>query len=150
MNAKIPLLALSMLLIVLYQKFTPNQSITSIIIHLKEHIRNGERSILLFKTLKRMCIKLNKWIKILLSTRILQNMFGRRRNNRGMIWASLLGLGVSAAAIGLSRNRNRNMMNPLQNIMNNLQTPLNRQVPNAALTEFAKEIIPDKNSLTNK
>ncbi|MBS4189507.1 hypothetical protein KHA94_04675 [Bacillus sp. FJAT-49705] len=93
---------------------------------------------------------MNKWITMLLSTRILQNIFGRRRNNRGMILASLLGLGVGAAAFGLSRNRNKNMMNPLQNIMNNLQTPFNRQVPNAALTEFAKEITPNKDTLTNK
>lgn len=81
------------------------------------------------------------------------NMFGRRRNNRSMIWGSLLGLGVSAAAYGLRRNRNGNgnMMQPVQNLMNNFRTRNNVQIPNmAALTEFSKEIVPNKNPLTNK
>ncbi|KAB2330137.1 hypothetical protein F7731_20330 [Cytobacillus depressus] len=117
---------------------------------------------------------MNNWMTALLNTRMLQNVFGRRRSNRGMIWATLLGLGVSAAAIGLNRNRNNKMMNslqnvmnnnmmkplqnvmnnnmmkPLQNVMNNVQTQFKGQIPDAVLAEFAKELAPGNNSLTNK
>ncbi|MEH7123170.1 hypothetical protein V7122_17110 [Bacillus sp. JJ1532] len=91
---------------------------------------------------------MNKWMIALLNTRILQNAFGRKRSNRGIIWATLLGLGASAAAYGLNRNRNKNMNNPLQNVMNTMQTPFKGQIPKAALAEFAKELAPD--NLTNK
>jgi hypothetical protein len=79
------------------------------------------------------------------------NMFGRRRNNRRMIWGSMLGLGVSAAAYGLGRNRNRNVTVPVQNLMKNFQSRNGSQMPRmAALTEFAKEIAPNKNPSSNK
>lgn len=78
-------------------------------------------------------------------------MFGRRRNNRGMIWGSLLGLGISAAAFGLGRNRNKNKVRPIQNLMNNFGMEKGGQKLNlAGLTEFAKELIPDKNQFTKK
>ena len=96
---------------------------------------------------------MNNWIPALLNTGRRQNMlkvFGRKRKNRGMMWASLLGLGVSAAAYGLGRNRNRNRLLPIQNIMNNIRTRTAGKMPNAAaITEFSKELVPDKNS-TNK
>ena len=80
----------------------------------------------------------------------LLNMFGRRRNNRGKMWGSLLGLGIAAAAFGLGRNRNRNMLNPLQNMMNNFREEKSVQQPNmAGLTEFAKEFL-YKNPITKK
>ncbi|MDW7618018.1 hypothetical protein SC499_26040 [Peribacillus simplex] len=97
---------------------------------------------------------MNNWIPALLNTGRRQNMlkmFGRKRNNRGMMWASLLGLGVSAAAYGLGRNRDRNMLRPVQNVMNNIRTQTAGRMPNAAaITEFSKELVPDKNPLTNK
>jgi hypothetical protein len=81
----------------------------------------------------------------------LLNMFGRRRNNRGIIWGPLLGLGISAAAYGLSRNRNKNMLRPLQNLMNNSRMEKSVQKPNlAGLTEFAKELVPNKKQFNNK
>lgn len=99
-------------------------------------------------------MKLNNWISALLNTGRRQNilkMFGRKRNNRGMMWASLLGLGVSAAAYGLGRNRNRNILRPVQNVMNNIRIRTASQMPKAAaITEFSKELVPDKNPLTNK
>ncbi|MBO1510161.1 hypothetical protein [Metabacillus bambusae] len=97
---------------------------------------------------------MNNWITALLNTGRRQNilkMFGRKRNNRGMMWASLLGLGVSAAVFGIRSNRNRNMLRPVQNVMNNIRTQTAGQMPNAAgITEFSKELVPDKNPLTNK
>lgn len=94
------------------------------------------------------------WITTFLNTGGRQNflkMFGMKRNNRGMMWISLLGLGVSAAVFGLGRNRNRNMLQPVKNVINNIRTQSNSQIPNpATLTEFSKELVPDKNPLTNK
>ena len=68
---------------------------------------------------------MNNWIPALLNTGRKQNtfkMFGRKRNNRGMLWTSLFGLGVSAAAYGLRRKQNRNTLRPVQNVMNNIRT----------------------------
>jgi hypothetical protein len=96
--------------------------------------------------------ELNNWIPVLFNLGRRQNIsrvFGRR-NNRGMMWASLLGLGVSAAAYGLGRNRNRNMMAPIQDLLNNIQNRNSRQMPNMAnLTEFSKELAPNKDSNKN-
>lgn len=92
-------------------------------------------------------INLNNWITMLFSGRRqpLFNIFGRKRKNRGMMWASLLGLGVSAAAYGLRRNRNKNMLQPFQNLLSNVRFKKFSQMPNlAGLTEFSKEIIPNK------
>src|SRR4051812_10564645 len=97
---------------------------------------------------------MNKWIPALLNTGRKQNifkMFGRGRNNRGMMWASLLGLGVSAAAYGLRKNQNRDMLRPVQNVMNNIRTRTTGNMPNVtSITEFAKELVPDRKPLTNK
>ena len=65
-----------------------------------------------------------------------------------MIWWSLLGLGASAAAYGLSRNLKRNMLNPL-GLMNNYGIGRSAQRLKTA-TEFANELVPNKNPLTNK
>lgn len=73
-------------------------------------------------------------------------MFNRKRNNRGVLWASLIGLGVSAAALGLRRNGNKNILAPVQNVMKNGQIPKMA----TAITEFSKELIPNKNQFTNK
>lgn len=76
------------------------------------------------------------------------NMLGRKRNNRGMIWASILGLGVSAVAYGFKRNGNRKWKNPIpasvQNFVNNTRTHNASQVH---LTEFSKELEPYKELL---
>jgi hypothetical protein len=93
---------------------------------------------------------MNNWIPALLNTKRKQNIFkifGRKRNNRGMVWASLLGLGVSAATYGLKRNQNRNMLRPVQNVMNNIRMRTTSNRPNvAAVTEFAKELVPNMKS----
>ncbi len=81
----------------------------------------------------------------------LLKMFGRKRKNRGMMWASLIGLGVSAAVYGIGKNRNSDMLRPVQNIMESIRTRTAGPMPNvAAITEFSKELVPDKNPLTNK
>jgi hypothetical protein len=74
----------------------------------------------------------------------------RRRNNRMMMWGTLLSLGLSAALFGLRRNRNNTRFQPLQNLMNNSQMGPFQNLNMAGLTEFAKEIVPNKNQLNNK
>lgn len=66
-------------------------------------------------------------------------MFGRKRNNRGMIWASILGLGVSAAAYGFSRNGNKKWKNPVQNSVQNFMNGTHAQNVTPHLTEFSEE-----------
>jgi len=78
------------------------------------------------------------------------NMFGRKNNNRGMIWGSLFSLGVGAAAIGLKRTRNRNMLKPISSKLSNTRIGRNAQTNMAGVTEFSKELLPSKNSLNNK
>ena len=51
---------------------------------------------------------MNNWILTPLNTGRRQNrfkMFGRKRNNKGMMWASLLGLGVSVAGRKKSKQK---------------------------------------------
>lgn len=89
----------------------------------------------------------NKWMKTL----NVQNLFGRKKKNRGVMWASMIGLGVGAAAYGVTKSQNSK--NSLQNIMNTFTKQQNKniQMPNyAAMTEFSKEIIPEENPLDNE
>jgi hypothetical protein len=70
------------------------------------------------------------------------NMFGRKRNSRGAMWASLLGLGISAAVFGLTRGKRINNMQPIQNLVQSFTPKTNfNQMNNAALTEFSEELL---------
>ena len=61
------------------------------------------------------------------------------------MWVSLLGLGVSAAALGLRKNRNRFV--PIKNLMNHFQFRNNEQMTKMAnaITEFSTELVPFDN-----
>jgi hypothetical protein len=81
--------------------------------------------------------------------RQLLRMFGKRRNGRGMLWTSLLGLGASAAAYGFGRSRNNGVRKLAQNLFGDTgEQPLNRVVPmpnkRAAYAEFAEEMHPNQ------
>ncbi|XJZ28936.1 hypothetical protein ACF5W4_09180 [Bacillota bacterium Lsc_1132] len=96
---------------------------------------------------------MNNWLNALFNTgrrQPLFNIFGKRRNNSGMVWGSLIGLGLSAAAFGLTRNRNRISFRPFQGLMNNPQMGMVKNQNMAGLTEFAKEMVPNKNPFNNK
>ncbi len=79
----------------------------------------------------------------------LMKMFRRKQNNnRGVMWASLLSLAVSAAAYVLSRGQKQtnegstSKTSPLQNIVSNLAPKNNISLMNdAALTEYSEELI---------
>lgn len=71
-------------------------------------------------------------------------MFNRKRTNRGILWASLLGIGVSAATFGLRRNGNKKMMTPIQNVTSNIRSNGQMQRFATAVTEFSKELTPNR------
>lgn len=90
---------------------------------------------------------MNNWITALFKmgkNQPFSNIFGRRRNKNGMMWGSLLSIGISAAAYGFRRYRNRNLTKPIQDLMNNSGIGNVKRPNMAGLTEFAKEIVPNK------
>ncbi|KAA6482735.1 hypothetical protein DX928_06185 [Bacillus swezeyi] len=63
-------------------------------------------------------------------------LFGRRRN-RGTMWVTLLGLGISLAAFLFRRNGN----NPVQNLMKNFNQQTNSpNVASSLVNEFSNEL----------
>ncbi|OMI25349.1 hypothetical protein BTA31_19695 [Bacillus haynesii] len=87
-----------------------------------------------------------QWLTTLFRNRDL--LFGRRRN-RGTMWFSLLGLGISIVAFLIRRNGNQN--NPVQNLMKNFQQQNTLQNVASPLTnEFANELTPNQNVFNNK
>jgi hypothetical protein len=78
------------------------------------------------------------------------NMFSKRRNNRqGVIWASVIGLVVSAAALLLRRNQDTNGFNPIDSLVSQVgQNNLTKN--NAVLAEFSKELAPTSKLGKNK
>jgi hypothetical protein len=77
-------------------------------------------------------------------------MARKRRSNRGIMWATLLGVGVGAAAYGVGKNRNKLNGETLQNMMSKIPQGGNFQAANlAGLAEFAKEIIPAAGKTNN-
>ncbi|WP_409270280.1 hypothetical protein V1499_12675 [Neobacillus sp. SCS-31] len=71
---------------------------------------------------------------------ILRGLTNQRQSKR-MFWASLIGLGVSATAIGLRKTRYRNVLPKIQQAAERFMGPIPR---NTALAEFSNEFFPDK------
>ena len=70
------------------------------------------------------------------------NMFARKRKNRGAMWASLLGIGLSAAVFGVTKGKRKDLALPIQNVIKNLAPKTNlNQMDNAAITEFSEELL---------
>lgn len=94
------------------------------------------------------------WILTLFNRRTVNNisrLFGKKKSNRGMMWASLIGLIITVAAWGAKKNGSNSMQNPLLNIMENMQNRPNANILNAISTsEFSKELLPDSNLVSNK
>jgi Co/Zn/Cd efflux system component len=97
-----------------------------------------------------------QWITALLNMggkRSFLKMFSKRRNNTsGVIWASVLGLVVSAGAFLFRRNQDKDMFKPTlvskQGQQNrSTTTPI---LSNAMVAEFSKELDLDNNLKTNK
>ncbi|MDF1511325.1 hypothetical protein PZE06_24720 [Robertmurraya sp. DFI.2.37] len=86
----------------------------------------------------------------------LMNLFNigsrpNRRNNRGILRATLIGLGFSSAAVfGLRRNGNTNILAPIQNMANNVRNNGQMKRMATAVTEFSKELVPNQIQGKNK
>jgi hypothetical protein len=86
---------------------------------------------------------LNKWISALLNLGRNQLFFTKsgRGKNKGMLWASLLSIGFSAAAYLFKRERKRN-------VSVNMTSPFQSREPSykpniAAIVESAEDLTPD-------
>ncbi|MGZ4159930.1 MAG: hypothetical protein ACXVNF_03905 [Neobacillus sp.] len=76
-------------------------------------------------------------------------LFRQKRNNRGAMWASLVGLGISAAVFGVTRGKRTVNALPLQNLVKNFKPKADlNMMNNAALTEFSEELL--SSALENK
>ncbi|MEH7177744.1 hypothetical protein [Neobacillus vireti] len=70
------------------------------------------------------------------------NMFGRKRNRKGTMWASLIGLGISAAVFGLTRGKRKNITMPIQHLVQSFTPKTNlNHMNNTALAEFSEELL---------
>jgi hypothetical protein len=76
-------------------------------------------------------------------------MFAPKRKNRGTMWVSLIGLGLSAAVYGVTRGNRKDIAGSFQNVMKNFTQKNNvNLMGNAALTEFSEELL--DSALRNK
>ncbi|WP_144546980.1 hypothetical protein [Bacillus sp. X1(2014)] len=76
-------------------------------------------------------------------------MFAKKRKSRGAMWASLLGIGLSAAVFGVTKGKRRDLALPIQNMVKNFTPKANLSLmDNAALTEFSEELL--MSALNNK
>lgn len=70
------------------------------------------------------------------------NMFRKKRSNKGVMWASLISLGVSTLVMMLSKGKRKNVTSPFQNFTKNIAPKSNISMMNdAALTEFSEELL---------
>jgi hypothetical protein len=69
-------------------------------------------------------------------------LFTRKKSNKGAMWASIIGLGLSAAAFAVTRGKRTMPSLPIQNMMSNL-TPRSNigAMDTGALTEFSEELL---------
>ncbi|WP_059170705.1 hypothetical protein [Bacillus sp. FJAT-27445] len=63
------------------------------------------------------------------------------RQSKKMFWASLIGLGVSATAMGLRKTRYRNVLPKIQRAAERMMAPM---AGNTALAEFSNELFPNQ------
>ena len=76
-------------------------------------------------------------------------LFKRKRKSRGALWASLFGLGISAAFFGVTRGKRKETALPFKSMTNAFapKSDINF-MNNAALTEFSEELL--ESALRNK
>ncbi|MDD8003259.1 hypothetical protein [Bacillus cereus] len=96
---------------------------------------------------------LNFLMSLFNSKKITQQMFelfgNKKKNNKGWIWGSLLGLGT---VFGLLATRNSSMMRPIKHTFQGFQNKTRSFIPskiNLANMEFADEIMPNTQKKQN-
>lgn len=68
------------------------------------------------------------------------SMFNKKRNNKGVMWASLISIGVSVLMMMLRKGKQGNITSTIQNFTKNMGKGNMPMMNNAAaLTEFAEE-----------
>jgi hypothetical protein len=81
--------------------------------------------------------------KMSMFNRQMMKVFTKKKNNKGVLWASLISLGASAAVWGITKGKKREINTlPIRNMFKNMN--LNKNIPimnDAALTEFSEELI---------
>jgi hypothetical protein len=80
-------------------------------------------------------LTLNQLLDALLSK------FGRKKSN-GVLWASLLGFGLSAAAYGFKRKGNRKTNTSLENVLDTFRMQNTSSPAAAGTAEMANELAP--------
>jgi hypothetical protein len=69
-------------------------------------------------------------------------MFARKRKSSGAMWASLLGIGISAVVFGVTKGKRKEHALPFQNAVKNFAPKANLNLmDNAAITEFSEELL---------
>ncbi|MGG3468967.1 hypothetical protein ABES02_15970 [Neobacillus pocheonensis] len=78
------------------------------------------------------------------------NLFMPKRKSRGALWASLVGLGLSAAVFGVTKGKRKDFALPIQNAVKSMAPNFNNinRMDTAALTEFSEELL--ESALNNK
>ncbi|CUB46326.1 hypothetical protein [Bacillus cereus] len=96
---------------------------------------------------------LNFLMSLFNSKTITQQMFelfgNKKKNNKGWIWASLLGLGT---VLGVLATRNSSMIRPIKHTFQGFQNKTRTFIPskvNLASMEFADEITPNTQKRQN-
>jgi hypothetical protein len=69
------------------------------------------------------------------------NLFGKKRKSRGSMWVSLIGVGISAAVFGLARGKRKNIIQPIQDVVQSFTPKDNMNFNNTALAEFSEELL---------
>lgn len=79
-------------------------------------------------------------------------LFTPKPKSKMPLWASLVGLSLSAAVFGITRGKRRDVALPFQNAIKNFtqktSLPNLNVMDNTALTEFSEELM--ENALKNK
>ncbi|HDR4601775.1 TPA: hypothetical protein QCQ83_000534 [Bacillus cereus] len=96
---------------------------------------------------------LNFLMSLFNSKKITQQMFelfgNKKKNNKGWIWASLLGIGT---VLGVLATRNSSMIRPIKHTFQGFQKKTRTFIPskvNLASMEFADEITPNTQKKQN-
>ncbi|MGD6892923.1 hypothetical protein [Bacillus mobilis] len=96
---------------------------------------------------------LNFLMSLFNSKKITQQMFelfgNKKKNNKGWIWASLLGIGT---VLGVLATRNSSMIRPIKHTFQGFQNKTRTFIPskvNLANMEFSDEITPNTKKQSN-
>jgi (p)ppGpp synthase/HD superfamily hydrolase len=67
------------------------------------------------------------------------NMFKKKRSNKGVMWASLISLGISTLMMMLSKGKRQKVTSSFQNLTKNITSKSAMPLMNNALAEFGAE-----------